>query len=206
MNEPPNLSIESRFTRMLYTLWERDDRGALAALRRGLGKGPDEDTPEMFPYVVPIAGSLPPSVQENYYLVAALFAAYAAALPRSGAPAFDLSVPGFQRNFGASMSRLRRHGVEGGNDDAATRRFVILLSSDREELPDRLRAAVRLLRSQTPPIPIDWLQLLRDLNHWDDRPAPWDAARATVKRRWARGFWGSAPTQLLPDAAESAAI
>src|SRR5205085_1234501 len=62
------------------------------------------------------------------------------------------------------------------------RRFVALLAADREDVDDHLRAALGLLRQHD--VPVNWLELLRDLGDWK-RP------ERDVQRRWARSFWGS---------------
>src|SRR5450759_404004 len=60
----------------LERLRDKDDRGALAALRRALGKPPGE-APEAYPYVVPFLPREVSAWQEQvYYLVAALFAVH----------------------------------------------------------------------------------------------------------------------------------
>ena len=61
------------------------------------------------------------------------------------------------------------------------RRFASLLSADREDIDHQLRAVVVLLRQHD--VPVNWLQLLRDLGGWA-RPD------RDVQRRWARSFWG----------------
>ena len=63
------------------------------------------------------------------------------------------------------------------------RRFATLLAADREDIDHQLRAVVGLLRQHD--VPVNWLQLLRDLGGWA-RPD------RDVQRRWARSFWGSA--------------
>jgi CRISPR system Cascade subunit CasB len=81
----------------------------------------------------------------------------------------------WRTNFGASFKQL-------GSDDSSSveRRFVALLNSHRDDLPNRLRHAVSLLRA--PGVPVDWAQLLRDIQSWDhpDR---------FVQVQWARSFW-----------------
>lgn len=147
----------------LERLRDKDDRGALAALRRALGKPPGE-APEAYPYVVPFLPREVSAWQEQvYYLVAALFAVH----PEAGG----------QGNLGDA---LRRIGQQSGLE-SAERRLVLLLGCHPEDLPSHLRHVVSLARSKQ--VPIDWRQLMGDLRYWnrDDR---------LVQRRWARGFWG----------------
>ncbi|HZU12245.1 MAG TPA: type I-E CRISPR-associated protein Cse2/CasB [Chloroflexota bacterium] len=146
-------------------------RGALAALRRGLGKGPGE-APEMFPYVVPFAQELQGWVEECYYLVASLFALHPSPTD-AGAP----------RTMGASLrSAALKERQEVTLPESDQRRFVALLSSDRRELPHRLRHAVALCGNKD--VPVHWEQLLRDVRAWD---AP--RVGSQVKLRWGRDFW-----------------
>lgn len=154
------------FVGYLQSLAGRDDRAALAALRRGLGKGPGE-AGEMFRYVVPWTGELRGWREEVYYLVASLFALH----PENWQGGVD-----GESNLGASLAMAARKGGETGVE----RRFVAMLNSDRDSLPDHLRHAVAFCKSAE--IPIDWGKLLRQLPHWD-------AEGRSVQRDWARAFW-----------------
>lgn len=167
-----------RFADFLRELEEGEDRAALAALRRGLGKRPGE-APEMFPYLVPwMPSEASPWQEAPYYLVASLFGLH----PLSWGSA---DVVGPTTNLGASLAilghkeRVERAGVE--------RRFVALLNSDRDDLPEHLRRIVGLLKAHE--VPVDWARLLDDLGHWDWMNRP-------VQRRWARAFWGSQQPDL----------
>jgi len=161
MSEPTD--HERSFTDWLHTLTQKEDRAALAALRRGLGKPPG-DAPEMHRFILRwLPGNTNPWQEEPYYLVASLFAFHQKAM-RGG-------------NLGASFSRLAR-AVE---SDSTEKRFVALLNCHRDDLPNHLRHAVGLLKSKE--VPIDWAQLLHDIKGWD-----WESR--TVQRDWARGFWG----------------
>jgi len=61
-----------QFVQALKRLVEHKDRGALAALRRGLGRTPGEAT-EIFPYVVPyLPDGTGPREEEAWYLIASL--------------------------------------------------------------------------------------------------------------------------------------
>lgn len=86
-------------------------------------------------------------------------------------------MPRWARNFGASMAALKQKAESEGPE----RRFVGLLTCDREELSDHLRRAVALLKGNE--IAVDWEQLLRDVQRWDRVERP-------VQRAWARAFWG----------------
>ena len=144
--------------------------GALAALRRGLGKPPGS-VAEMYPYVMRY---LPERASRNaedaYFLIAALFAwhqlDWTAGEERKE-----------RRNFGASFHRL----ALSADSQSIEKRFVALLDARGEDLPEHLRHAVGLLKSKE--IPVDWVQLLEQVSVWDH-----DDRR--VQRAWARAYWG----------------
>lgn len=152
------------FIKFLTRLSEEENRGALAALRRGLGLRPGE-APEMFPYVVPFLPANPSKDQENaYYLIASLFAFHAMNCD--------------QGNLGNHLAAC----IESSNDkEAIERRFVALLNCHIDDLADTLRQSISYLKSKEKPV--NYLQLLNDLLLWPHRDR-------IVQRRWASGFWG----------------
>lgn len=158
------------FIAYLENLVRRQDRGALAQLRRGLGKPPGLAL-EMHRYVVPFLPPARPWEEEVYYLVAALFALW-----HQGQDTVAANPP---KNLGASLARL----VDQANADSVERRFLALLKSHADDLPHHLRQIVALLKGKD--IPLDWRQLLQDLKQWGhpDR---------FVQKSWARAFWGRA--------------
>ncbi len=161
------------FVEYLETL--RDDRGALAALRRGLGQPPGT-VADMYRYVVPwLADDTPPWREATYYLVAALFSYHPAA--------------GGHGNMGRHFARA--HDPQGDNT-AIERRFTALLAAHPEDLGFYLRQAIGFLRSKE--VPVDWHQLLTDVLAWGhpDR---------YVQQQWARAFWGR-PTRETPNREE----
>jgi len=176
---PPS-DHEKAFVDYLQGLVAQENRAALAALRRGLGKRPGA-APEMFPYVVPW---LPAEVsawdEEAFYLVGAAFAAHQIAWPAEGTPAGPT-------NLGASFARLAKQ-MESASVE---RRFVAMLNCRREDLPAHLRHAVSLLRARE--VPIDWARLLRDIRRWQ-RPD------RGVQREWAAAFWAADPAATPPTA------
>lgn len=150
-----------------------EDRAVLAKLRRGLGKrfgetgAADRD-----------GWVLTHTRDEDYVaaaeldrrcLVASLFALH--------------SLPGRRRSMGEAFRKLQTANPDA---DGPERRFVALLDSHSDDLPDRLRHAISLLKSNE--IPVDWQRLLRDLRSWT-HPDRW------VQRRWAREFWSSGKTK-----------
>jgi CRISPR system Cascade subunit CasB len=151
------------FVDYLETLRERDDRGALADLRRGLGEPPGT-APSMYRYVVPFLPKDPPSwVERAYFMVAALFAYH----PK----------PGGRGNMGKHFAAARDPQ---GDDAALERRFTALLAAHQDDLDFYLRQAVSFLRSKE--IPIDWHRLIRDIQNWGH-------PEGYVQKAWARAFW-----------------
>ena len=147
------------FISRLYMLAEAGDRGALAALRRGLGQPPGT-TAEMFAYVEPF--NPPGWCAWVYYLIASLFA-FHPKVARGGNMGTHMAAAGSERSR-----------------EALERRFTTLLAAHREDLPDYLRQAVSFLKSKD--VPVNWNQLFLDLQRWQDE-------ERTVQRRWAREFW-----------------
>lgn len=187
---------EERFVAYLAGLAAAEDRAALAALRRSLGKAPGEAA-EAYRYVAPWLPDTPRwGEEEAYCLVAALFAWH----PHDW-PANERVGP---TNLGASLRRLaermeRRNSGAGGSAPAAAamgstnpaveRRLVALLNCHRDDLPEHLRRVVGLLRAHD--VPVDWALLLRDVRDWqrDDR---------RVQRAWARAYWTDTGTVAAP--------
>lgn len=166
---------EVQFARYLEGLVERGDRGALASLRRGLGKPPWEAA-EMYPYVV---RWLPHDVNAwtdaCHFFVASLFAVHQ--VPWRGQE--DQEGPS---NLGASLARLARKT----GSTTVEKRLIGLLNSHADDLSARLRPAVAILASESEAI--DWAQLLHDSLRWGSQ------------RRWASAFWAAAQPDVGQDA------
>ncbi len=154
----------------------RQDRAALAALRRGLGKAPGEQA-SLFPYVMPYVGRDAPRYREvAYMLVAPLFALH------PDADGHEVSLP-------TALARVAREtespSIEG--------RFVALLNCHPDDLGEHLRHAVSLAKSKG--ITLDWDDLMSAVLGWghEDR---W------VQRRWARDFWAHQESAASESSAE----
>lgn len=179
----PSRSSEHDFAKHLETYASSIDRGALAALRRGLGKRPGE-APEMFPFVVPwVPGDVYGWREEVYYIVASLFALH---------PVSWTHVPDGAHNLGASLSVISAKKEESA--DAVDRRFVALLNAHRDDLSEHLRFIVSLCAGKE--APIDWTALLHDL-------ARWDLPQRSVQRAWARRYW-TTPQNTVDDSTSGA--
>jgi CRISPR system Cascade subunit CasB len=160
------------FIRRLEELVEKEDRGALATLRRGLGKEVPFETYRFMPLK-----------RTRWQEDAALLIGPLFALCHQGTG--EVRNAGETENLGASMLALvNAMGREATKRDDAMkrveRRFTALLNCHRDDLRVHLRHAVSLLRSED--VPINWRLLLRDVQHWshEDR---W------VQGEWARSFW-----------------
>jgi len=160
-----------------FITWLSDlvgDRGAMATLRRGLGKPPGT-VHQMDRYVLKfLSGEAEETYYQPYYLVASLFAFW-----HQGK---DKVFPDPPPNLGVSLRSLV--DKEGGNRDEAEKRIekrlVALLNCHRDDLSDHLRHIISLLKSKD--VPINWAQLLHDIKGWD-----WESR--SVQRSWARAFW-----------------
>ena len=110
---------------------------------------------------------LPPGVphyhEEMYFLVATLF---------------GLADGGGVGSFGDALFRARdpRREANPGLD----RRIEVLLDADQDQLPFRLRQAVRFLHSRR--VPVYWPRLLQDLLGWGH-------PRRYVQENWARAYF-----------------
>jgi len=158
MTEPTN----HPFIDYLLSLAEKQDRGALAALRRGLGRPPG-GAPEMFRYVEPfLPPQRSPAQEAAFYLVASLFALHPLSTPAG--------------NLGAHMAQARTPAGE----EALERRFTALLAAHPADLPDFVRQAISFLKSKD--VPVNWKRLLKELQQWDREDH-------RVQKEWASAFW-----------------
>lgn len=167
----PVTDAQRRFVRDLVELEINQDRGALAALRRGLGRLPGT-AGEMHSFVIP---RLPDTNDPNdpdvdaFYIVGALFGWH---------PLLWQGARGrWKSNLGASIARLDAEDPSPSTE----RRFIALLNAHPEDLQNHLERTVGLLKSKE--IPVDYYQLLMDISHWDSETR-------SVQRRWAGSFWG----------------
>ncbi len=169
--EPPH-DRAGGFVAFLRGLAERDDRGALAALRRSLQE-PTGIAMSACPYVVPFlpAESKDPFRERAFFLLGGLFALH----PDH---ADGVSLGHAFRNINAGTAE----GQKGRDNESMRSRFVALLDAHADDVADHFRHAVSLARAKE--IRLDWVRTLRDLLHWR-APDRW------VQRRLATDFWGS---------------
>lgn len=165
------------------------DRAGFAELRRSLAFEPGTHAPA-FRHVEPFAANLRYDWDRTaYYLVAGLFALVERPLePGENPPPASPS----DRTLGHAIWELYLRRDMPPSIEA---RFIALLDADDEQLPDRLRQTLSLLRAEGVSVP--WAQLLGDLLAWNhpDR---------YVQRRWARAFYQRTAPQPDPSAADAA--
>lgn len=154
---------QKKFIGYLLTLAKegKEDRGALAELRSGLGKQPGEMA-RVHKHVVPYLPARGRNDDRWYYLIATLFGAFPK--HRKG------------RSLGAAFRRLKQ------KSDSMEARFVALLNAHPDDLDAHLRHVVRLLEAHEQPL--DWFLLLDELLQWS-------APDGRVQLRWARDFYKS---------------
>ena len=185
------LATHHKFIAHLERLVREKNRGALATLRRGLGKPPGTAR-EMDRYVLCDLPADVTEAQENaYYLVGVLFAYW-----HQGKDNLAKDTPA---NLGESLRLLvNRESAETGNrEDAEKRvekRLVALLNCHKDDLPDHLRHTIGLLKSKE--IPVDWTQLLYDVQNWQHESRE-------VQRNWARKFWRGNARETGPEENQS---
>lgn len=174
------------FAAWLARLATNEERGTLAALRRGLVL--DEE------HLFDLYGCLPPNFlvglssgdERLYLMVAALFGYHPAAFREE-----ELSER--RCNLGASLrmlalARRQRHSPDSAEADEAEdllpdslkRRMEALLAAHRDDLFGHLRQVISLLKTEE--IPVDWAQLLNDLQAWEWQGHP-------VQWQWSRAFY-----------------
>jgi CRISPR system Cascade subunit CasB len=158
-------SKPERFISHLQEL--QKDRGAMAALRRILASEPGQPVDaRAYRYVEPYVEDESEWQRAMYYLVAGLFALH----PQQG-----------EQTLAEALSDLWRQDQQRDQQRSSTEtRFLALLDSDPDQLPDRLRRVVAYLRSKNKGL--DYQRLLIDLLQWR-RPD------RRVQQRWARQFY-----------------
>jgi CRISPR system Cascade subunit CasB len=165
---------EDQLVKRLLDLSPEKDRGALAALRTGLGKRPG-DAPRMFPFVVPYlstSDSSEPSVIAAF-LTASLFAKHPK--HRSG------------DSLGAALwgATKREQNPDGKHLEAGVEsRFTAMLDADVEDLPRHLEGLVSLCESAE--VGLDWYRFRRDV---EDLLYSENDRRDWTLMRWAKDFW-----------------
>lgn len=166
----------AEFTNFLQNLYKKEDRAALAALRRGLSEYPRKDI-RMFPFIYPkileLGMDSDPQAEHAAFLTASLFANW-----HSGEITAEAAAEK-PRNFGSAFALLIPEKKEEASK-SIEQRFIALLNAHADDLAKHLIHAVSLLRSKK--IPIKWQDLAYGINYWShpDR---------FVQLNWAKNFW-----------------
>ena len=161
--------------RGLERLCEQEDRAALASLRRGMGQPPGAvlETSRIVEHMLDEDDQ--DYIRETLYVIAPLFAYH---------PASEAG-DRWKINMGSHFRKLFGENEEPPAN--VERRFMALLSSEPDDLPDTLRQAVSLLKSKDESV--NWLNLFDDVQKWLDRRPEGERRRKEVRLRWARSFW-----------------
>jgi CRISPR type I-E-associated protein CasB/Cse2 len=155
----------ARFVGALRPLAARHDRGALAALRRGLSPATVMDA---WPGVSRLGGDIGQPGESVFVDIAALFATH--------------PLESSARNFGDTCRAIATD-AKGALIDSQERRFRRLLASDSpSDLSGQLRTWVRLAAGKG--VGVNYEALFYDYRRWE---------RFTddVRVEWARSFWRS---------------
>jgi CRISPR system Cascade subunit CasB len=146
---------------------------ARAVLRRSLAFDPGAFV-SAYPYLEPFLKGEDKSLRrEVHYLVAGLWAAHWRE-GRSGAP----------MAIGKACQALY---LAKDMSPSIERRFITLLDADRDQLPNRLRQVISLLKDY----PIDFEDLLTGLLYWNDD-------RKRIQNAWARKFYRNTEDETEP--------
>jgi CRISPR type I-E-associated protein CasB/Cse2 len=164
--------LEQRAVELVEQLNQlRDDRGAMAGLRRGLSPATED---RAWPWIARWCDITNERQRTIHVAVAAAFATH----PESAG----------QSNMGAVMRDIAQRNQKGDDGlktfEAHFRRFLNCHSA--QEVCERLPGIVRMAKQQN--IPIDYRQLFLDLCYWGDR----------VKIRWAAAYWGEPKSENQP--------
>jgi CRISPR system Cascade subunit CasB len=150
------------FIEWLESLNKQDSK-VRAILRRSLSFEPGEFVPA-FPYVEPFVKDEKNFWRRKiYYLIAAVWAEHWREGRTTATLPIGKACAAYQRESGSSSTE---------------RRFINLLDADLDQLPNRLRQIVALLKEYS----IDFDALLKGLLYWND-----DQKR--TQNNWARDFY-----------------
>jgi len=171
-------TIEDPLVDYLLEIKRKEDRGALAALRSGLGKRPGE-APRMIPHVGKFLRSADPERPSviSAFLTASLFAKH------------PEHAPG--RSLGSALWNATRRdsNPDGKHGEAGVEsRLTALIDAHSDDIPRHLESLVSLCESAGGGnrTGIDWYEFRRDVISLvgDD-----EKRRERVHLRWARDFW-----------------
>jgi CRISPR system Cascade subunit CasB len=175
----------------LLGLEKRQDRGALAALRTGLGKRPGE-APRMFPYIGPFLRSTDPGRASviAVFLTASLFAKH----PEHASG----------RSLGLALSNATKsdRNPDGKHGEPGVEtRFTAMLDAYPDDIPRHLDGLISLCESAG--TGLDWYRFRLDvIGLLGDN----EENRDRVRLKWARDFWRGEQGQTATDSTEGTNI
>lgn len=166
MPNPTAKERAARFIGALRQLRDKQDRGALSALRRGSSSGTVMDA---WPVIARLGGEIGQPGESVHVDIAALFATH--------------SDESEARNFGETCRAISRDPKTGDLVESFERRFRRLLAADSSaDLSGQLRTWVRL--AATKGVGVNYESLFVHLHGWR-----WYAD--DIRVQWARSFWHS---------------
>ena len=155
---------KSKFINFLEELAKRDDRGVLAALRRGLQYDLGTCT-YMYPFIIPWLQKVKGKWNRDmHYLVASIFAYHPSSTDK-----------------GDMGDVFRQISISSGENNSLEQRFATMLRSNPEDLAIHIKQAIFLAKSKN--ISINWHELFYDLKRW-----PYES-NYPVYEKWANSFW-----------------
>lgn len=168
----------------LERLRDNNDRARLASLRRGLGQPPGtvSEATRVIEHI--LDEDDPPWVADTLYVIAPLFAFHPVSTKDNR-----------WSNMGDHFHVL--FGQDEEPPPNVERRFLALLSSEPNDLPDSLRQAISLLKSKE--VAVNWRQLFDDVQRWLDCRPESEKKRQEVRLRWSRGFWRLPAQKIASD-------
>ena len=137
------------------------DSGEQARLKRNAGRSMSDSHQVLGLFFRVLPTNVPRFQEEDYFLLATLYA---------------LANGGAEGNLGDTLRKVRDPKYAQGLD----RRVEFLLDADHDELPFRLRQAIRFVESQRGSV--NWPQLLRDV-------LAWEHPERYVQENWARAYF-----------------
>lgn len=153
------------------------DSGALAGLRRGVGRSLEE-SPDSWPYVLEVAGT------QRWREPAAHLALALFALHHQSQASGSMNRDGWSLGRAGRTLKTRR-GASGASEQGVEHRFQAALASETiDALGVHLRGLVTLLRGAE--VPLDYPRLYRDLCAW-----LWPERRERVCLGWARDYFAT---------------
>jgi len=156
------LSLEQQFINRLKALKE-NDKGATAKLKRNAGNTLAESRGVHAIFFRLLPHGVYKGNEPFYFLIATLY-------PNAN--------PAAKGSLGTALKMARDKNKTG--EKGYDRRMEVLLDSDVEQLPFRLRQVIKLLKSAE--VPVNWAGLLKDLTQWNhiDR---------FVQEKWVRDYY-----------------